>query len=455
MTAAELAGRLTDLFGTSVDVGGLTALPGGSSRQTLRVPVSIGGARRDMVLRLEASEISDTSAAPRPGRAEAMAVEVRALAAAAAAGVPVPAVVDSGPSLGGRPYLLMEHVAGETIPRKLLRDDAFAGLRPQLAGQLGAVAARVHTIDGLPGLPHPEPVGELERISRDHDLPRPVVELGLRWLREHPVEPVPDTVVHGDLRNGNVIVGPDGIRAVLDWELVHRGCPVEDLGWLCVKAWRFGSALPVGGFGTREQLLDGYASVAGWRPTAEQLSWWEVYGTLRWVLLCRQQATVFLTGRDSLEHAVIGRRVCEAEFDLLLALGLVSPSTVADPLDTARQLPDRAPHDAPGADALLAAVARSLADGELGAAVPAGRSRFLSRVAANAVRIARRELLLGDELADAHRRRLAGLGVADDAELAARIRSGELDSATVAPAIVDTVRDKLRVANPAHLAAPA
>lgn len=224
---------------------------------------------------------------------------------------------------------------------------------------------------------------------------------------------------------------------------------------MCVKAWRFGSALPVGGFGTREQLLEGYASVAGWRPTPEQLSWWEVYGTLRWVLLCRQQATVFLTGRDSLEHAVIGRRVCEAEFDLLLALGLASPSVVADPLDAAPELPDRAPHDAPGADALLAVLARSLADGELGAAVPAGRTRFLTRVAANAVRIARRELMLGDELAAAHRRRLAGLGVADDAELAARIRSGELATAAVAPAVADAVRDKLRVANPAHLAVPA
>ena len=66
--------------------------------------------------------------------------------------------------------------------------------------------------------------------------------------------------MHGDFRNGNLIVGPDGIRAVLDWELAHLGDPIEDLGWLCVKSWRFGDAdRVVGGFGDLDELLDAYA----------------------------------------------------------------------------------------------------------------------------------------------------------------------------------------------------
>ena len=73
---------------------------------------------------------------------------------------------------------------------------------------------------------------------------------------------MPDTLVHGDFRLGNLIVDETGLRAVLDWELVHRGDPREDLGWLCVKCWRFGSPQPVAGLGTVDQLLDGYAEVA-------------------------------------------------------------------------------------------------------------------------------------------------------------------------------------------------
>jgi len=388
--------------------------------------------------------------------------------AAAAAGVPVPEVVDSGPSLGGDPYVLMSHVAGETIPRKLLRDEAYAAVRPALAAQFGAIAARIHSIPAgeLATLPCQEPIEALRARSRAYDVPRPSVEIGIAWLLRTIAAAgdadVPRAVVHGDLRNGNAIVGPEGIRAVLDWELAHRGNPVEDLGWLCVKAWRFGSRLPVGGFGTRAQLLDGYQQAAGWRPADGQLHWWEVYGTLRWVLLCRQQAVVHLTGgNDSLEHAVIGRRVCEAEFDLLLALGLTRPHPVQDPLagvdDAPAQATGRAPHDAPDADRLLAVVSRSLAAGELGGSLPAGTPRFLARVAANAIRIARREILLGRELDERRQRRLSDLGFASDEELALAIRAGaiEPDAPAVVRAVADTVHDKLLVANPRYLGQPA
>jgi aminoglycoside phosphotransferase (APT) family kinase protein len=129
------------------------------------------------------------------------------------------------------------------------------------------------------------------------------------------------TLVHGDFRNGNLIVGADGLRAVLDWELAHIGDPLEDLGWLCVKSWRFGSPHRVGGFGDVDQLLDAYAQASGRRIDPQALSWWEVMGTLRWGIICILQAANHLSGAvRSVELAAIGRRVCEVENDLLLLL---------------------------------------------------------------------------------------------------------------------------------------
>ena len=69
------------------------------------------------------------------------------MTAARAAGVPVAELYDHGEGALGRAYLLMERLDGETIPRRLLRDDAYAAARPGLAHRLGEVLARIHQID--------------------------------------------------------------------------------------------------------------------------------------------------------------------------------------------------------------------------------------------------------------------------------------------------------------------
>ena len=151
--------------------------------------------------------------------------------------------------------------------------------------------------------------------------PHPALELGLRWLDQHRPPTGSEAVVHGDYRNGNFVVGRDGLRAVLDWELAHLGDSVEDLGWLCMRAWRFGEDLPVGGFGTREDLLAGYEAEAGRRVDPDTLRWWEAMGTLKWGVICMLQARAHLDGQSrSVELAAIGRRVCETEHDLFLLL---------------------------------------------------------------------------------------------------------------------------------------
>jgi aminoglycoside phosphotransferase (APT) family kinase protein len=222
---------------------------------------------------------------------------------------------------------IMQRVEGETIPRKILRDQKFVKVRPRLARQLGGVLAAIHAIaqpewPELRRMTAAMEIVQLEQEYRGFDWPRPVFELALRWLRDRDPGPSKQvTLVHGDFRHGNLIIGPDGVRAVLDWELAHTGDPMEDLGWICVNSWRFGEIdRPVGGFGSREELFAGYEA-AGGRVDASRVNFWEVMGTLRWGVMCCGMMQRFRLGPEhSIERAMIGRRSSETEIDLLRLL---------------------------------------------------------------------------------------------------------------------------------------
>lgn len=306
-------------------VDDLRRLSGGASRETFSFDVvGADGARRPLVLQRE-----------RPGGAintgGGTSAEAALLRAAAAQGVPVPAVVATGPrSTDGdgplsAPYVVVERLEGETIPRRILRDDEFADARSRLAGQCGRALAGIHRIptDQAPGLRHIDQVTQFRDLLDALGQPHPAFELAFRWLEGNRPPPGPTAVVHGDFRNGNLIVGPDGLRAVLDWELAHLGDPMEDLGWLCVKAWRFGGEPPVGGFGSYDDLFAAYADAAGLAGGVdpEVVRWWEVLGTVKWGIMCIIQAASHLSGISrSVELATIGRRVCENEHDVLALL---------------------------------------------------------------------------------------------------------------------------------------
>ncbi|WP_252374992.1 MULTISPECIES: phosphotransferase family protein [unclassified Nonomuraea] len=301
-----------EAFGPGTRVTSSVRLPGGASRETWALDVTDpGGGRHELVLRLG----SPGTALQDEGFGGDLESEARLMRAAADAGVPVPEIVACGAS-----YLLMTRVPGETIPRRILRDDAYATARPRLAAQCGRALAAVHRMPlssaprEEPGDPLPSWRDLLDRLGEPH----PVFELALRRLAADRPPASPVSVVHGDFRNGNLIVGPEGIRAVLDWELAHAGDPLEDLGWLCVKSWRFGSPLPVGGFGHYDDLIDAYERAGGVPVDREALRWWETFGVLKWGVICVMQTMRHLRGgARSVELAAIGRRVCENEWDLL------------------------------------------------------------------------------------------------------------------------------------------
>ncbi|MCA1831412.1 MAG: phosphotransferase family protein [Actinobacteria bacterium] len=246
------------------------------------------------------------------------------LRAVRAASVPVPEVVASGegdPDVGD--WMIVERLDGETIPRKILRDDTFAAVRPRLTADVATALARIHSIPlgTVASLERRDEVAAYRRILDDVGEPHPAFELAFRWLERNRPPPSEPAVVHGDFRMGNFIVSAGGLRAVLDWELAHIGDPLEDLGWICVKSWRFGGTLPVGGFGKREELHADYERASGRTIDPDAARWWEVFGTLRWGVICIMQAMRHLSGAErSVELAAIGRRVAEVEHDVMAYL---------------------------------------------------------------------------------------------------------------------------------------
>jgi aminoglycoside phosphotransferase (APT) family kinase protein len=309
---AALAAGAAAHYGRPVEVDGPVPLLGGSSRELWSFDVLVEAERHELVLRRDPPGVDD------PGRRRR---EAEALAAAAGHGAPVPQLLWSADDLG----LVMTRLAGEAIPRRLLRDDRYATARGRLVDDVARAAAAIHAIplEDAPALAIPEAApaeaaiawleAELDRLGEPH----PALELGLRWLRRHLPDPVAPAVVHGDFRLGNFLLDEAGLVAVLDWELVHAGDPAEDLGWLCVRSWRFGhDDRPVAGCGTREELLAAYAAAGGRAIGLDELRFWEVYGNARWGVICLVQAALGLR-QGSLERAAIGRRACEPEWDLL------------------------------------------------------------------------------------------------------------------------------------------
>src|SRR5690349_10677288 len=222
----KLAARLAP-GGTGIS--GLRRLSGGAVQETYTFAVTTPAGAVPLVLR-RGHEVLRRE---RPHGVN-LAEEARAIELAGAGHVPVPKVVhvlEDQDDLGQG--FVSAFVDGESIPRRILRDDAYRDARAQLAGQCGRVLALLH---GLPT----EPFGFLETLTpaafldrldaqyRTLDRPGPVFECALRWLsRTLPDAPEKLAVVHGDFRNGNLLVGPDGLKAVLDWEGVHLGDAAE------------------------------------------------------------------------------------------------------------------------------------------------------------------------------------------------------------------------------------
>lgn len=462
-----LEAALSEVVDKPVKVQNLVRLTGGASRETWSFSQINDDETRPLILRRDPPG--------RPGAPGSMRLEAEVISAAHGAGLAVPEVVlvDDGDFLGTA-GLIMEHVPGETRPRRILSDDRFAHARSVLTAQVATFFAGLHAISpaGVKGLSRPDP---LEDFQAAYDLVgqrRPIFDLAFAWLRETRPKSDYEAIVHGDFRTGNLIVDEDGLRAAIDWELVHIGDPLEDLSWLCVKAWRFREAPPVGGFGQFDELFKAYETASGREVDRDAFNWWLVFNTLKWGVICITQASAHLTGLvRSVELAAIGRRSVEQEWDLceLLApeatteimgrrrnevVGLADRG-VSGRLGTLNNAPssdiDGGFYGRPTAEELLEAVGEFLTNSVMKVDVPS--TAFHARVAANLVDALRREVLLGPEHDQWYAASLSQLGFESNRDLSNALQAGNANLGT--PELVSTLAEsafnKLLVVNPRHL----
>lgn len=313
----RLAALAPKLAGGGRAIVAIKRLSGGASQETWSFGVETpDGVTRIILRRAPENSTARTLAIP-------LETEARLMRLAGEAGVPSPPVLHVlAPEEGLGAGFFMAHVDGEALGGRIVRDAALAGVRPKLARQCGEILARIHrlpTAGDLPVSGAAHTISELERVYREENWPRPVFELTFRWLRANMPAEAPLKLVHGDFRNGNLLIGADSVNAVLDWELAHVGDPMQDLGWLCVNSWRFGEIeKPVGGFGQREDLFAGYEAAAGERVDPARVRFWEVLGVLRWGVICTMSATMLRgIGPFAVDRPMIARRASETELDLL------------------------------------------------------------------------------------------------------------------------------------------
>jgi len=315
----DLEVQLAGILSGDVEVKVTGAASLGAQRSTLFIDITDQGhgeaSLRKAVVQIAASPLAVSD----------IDLEVRILCEARRFGVAVPEVLAWDVELGA---VISARVSGESIPRRILRlVEANQGLGRKLAEDCGRALALLHRLpirEDAKLADYQDPRRYVEELNATIDClstPHPTFRLGLNWLARNAdaIERDPvGSLVHGDFRNGNLLISEKGLTAVLDWEIVHLGDAMEDLAWLCLRTWRFGNDdREVGGFASLDDLKKAYESAGGeWRESG--FRWWTVARTIWWGLGLARQTQAYLEGHSkSIVLAASGRRVVELEYDVL------------------------------------------------------------------------------------------------------------------------------------------
>lgn len=329
-TFQEIAQRLSDYLsavsGQTARVMNAVPLSGGASRETWLLDVQLGDRPQKFVLRRDLPSQMWAGALSRDQ-------EFRVMRAAYDSGVTCARVRWScaDKSVLGSDFFIMDYVPGESIGRRIITSPDLAQARQHLPEQIAQELAKIHAIaieqHGLDFLPRPPQglspaqavINSTYALLDEMGTHNPAFEVALRWTQAH-IPPTHDlTFIHGDCRIGNLLVGPQGLTAVIDWEFAHIGDPLEELGYPCMRDWRFGNGhLHFAGLCDRERFLTAYERYSGRAVDRSAVTWWEIMGNIRWGVICLSQAQRHLSGAEnSVELASLGRRSVEMQLEAL------------------------------------------------------------------------------------------------------------------------------------------
>lgn len=323
-----LAGWMTDrLAAVSVRLSRPTKMSGGAIQENWKLDAEVTGGAHAGTLALVLRTDAPSGVSVSHPRAHEFALLKAAFAAGAT--VPEPLALDETGTVLGKPFYLMRRASGTANPRVLSRDKSLDPYRPALTASIGRELARIHSItpprgdlDFLPQDPRPPVARRLEEFRTQLDaLPEayPALEWAIRWLEMNAPDSSTTVLGHGDFRCGNIMADGAEVTAVLDWEFAGWSDPMEDVGWICARCWRFGADdRIVGGIGDLADFRRGYEAEAGHALDWDQVGFWEVLATVRWAIIALHQGERHLSGEEmSMELALTGRKAVEMEFDVL------------------------------------------------------------------------------------------------------------------------------------------
>lgn len=302
---ARLGAYLTAEAGAAVTVDCLVKFPAGFSWITYGVKLSGFPKASDLILRLGPPYglYAPYSAMP----------EFLSLGALQTSDVPVPRVyaASDDSTILGAPFFLCQRVDGDTpLPWGGQGNEGMEGARREsLARDFIHALAALHNFDWRAtelvswgaGVTN-ENAAALqieqwhERFRRWALRPHPMAHRTFAWLRQNqPVAPR-IAIVHGDYRLGNFLERGSRITAILDWELVHLGDPVEDVGWAFLPQYRGGTDL-VCGLANEQDFLACYEALAGYSVDRRALRFYIVFSLLKLALTHMAAARCFEDGR--------------------------------------------------------------------------------------------------------------------------------------------------------------